>query len=137
MKDSKLLLVAEDNPADVYLIQLALKRHNIACEVHIVGDGESAVRFIEKTENDESSPCPSLALLDLNLPRVRGDQILQRLRGSSRWCRVPVIVISSSRSNMDRAAAMNSGASAFFSKPTGLDQFLELGSLIKSLLPAA
>ncbi len=128
------LLIAEDNPADVHLIRLALKRHGISCEICVVQDGESAVRFIEQTEADAFARCPTLAVLDLNLPKVGGDRILQRLRECSKWIHVPVIVISSSLSHLDRATAINLGASAYFSKPTDLEQFLELGALIKNLL---
>lgn len=128
------LLIAEDNPADVHLIRLALKRHGIPCEIYVVQDGESAVRFIEQMEADAFARCPTLAVLDLNLPKFGGHQVLQRLRQCSKWSHVPVIVISSSLSHLDRATAIDLGASAYFSKPTDLEQFLELGSLIKNVL---
>ncbi len=133
-EESDFLLIAEDNPADVHLIRLALKRHGVPCEIYVVQDGESAVRFIEHTEADALARCPTLAVLDLNLPKIGGDQVLQRLRECSKWSQVPVIVISSSLSHLDRATAIDLGASAYFSKPTDLEQFLELGSLIKNLL---
>jgi CheY-like chemotaxis protein len=128
------LLIAEDNPADVGLIRLALQRHGIPAEVRVVKDGEAAIRFIEEVEADGAAVRPALAILDLNLPRVGGDEILRRLRSSARWRDVPVIVMSSSLSGRDRAEALRLGASAYFPKPSELDRFLELGALIKDKL---
>lgn len=128
------LLIAEDNPADVGLIRLALVRHGIPFEVHVVSDGEAAVRFIEELEADDSALCPLLAILDLNLPRVSGDQVLRRLRLSAKWRLVPVVVMSSSLSVRDRDQALDLGATAYFPKRSELEQFLQLGALIKSIL---
>ena len=134
--EADFLLIAEDNPADVGLIQLALRTHGISApKLHIVQDGEAAIRFIEQLEAD-STPCPSLAIFDLNLPRIGGDQVLRRLRASEKWRSVPVIIVSSSLSPRDREDAIGLGASAYFSKPSDLEQFLELGSLIKIVLLA-
>jgi CheY-like chemotaxis protein len=135
LEEADFLLIAEDNPADVGLIRLALKKHGIPASVHIVQDGEAAIRFIEQVEADQSAACPSLAVLDLNLPRVSGDEILRRLRASEKWRHVPVIVMSSSLSARDRVDAMELGAFAYFSKPSELDQFLELGAIIRNALP--
>ncbi len=72
--DASFILIAEDNPADVGLIRMALTRHGIVHDVRILPDGEAALHFIEQVEADESARCPLLAVLDLNLPRVSGDQ---------------------------------------------------------------
>jgi CheY-like chemotaxis protein len=133
-KVQEFLLIAEDNPADVGLIRLALKRHGIGAAVEVVQDGEAALRFIERVEADGNAACPALAVLDLHLPRVSGDEILRRMRGSAKWREVPVIVMSSSLAERDREEAMARGASAYFCKPSELDQFLELGAIIKELL---
>ncbi len=132
--DSGFLLVAEDNPADVGLIRLALKTHEVSSSIHLVADGEEALRFIEQLEEDRAAPCPLLAIVDLNLPRVSGNEILKRVRASSRWHAVPVIVMSSSLSGRDRAEAMRLGASRYFAKPSELEQFLELGALVKDMV---
>jgi CheY-like chemotaxis protein len=134
--DLGLLLIAEDNLADVGLIRMALETHGLSANVHLVRDGEDAVRFVEQVEADPLAPCPSLAVLDLNLPRIRGDQILRRLRSSSRWRDVPVIVMSSSLSAHDRTDAMRLGATSYFTKPSDLEHFLELGALIKKVSKA-
>ena len=129
------LLIAEDNPADVGLIRMALAQHGVKSELHVIQDGETAVRFIERVESDGSANCPALAIVDLNLPRLGGDEILRRVRASKKWHAVPVIVMSSSLSPRDRAEALNYGASAYFSKPSDLEQFLTLGALVKANLP--
>jgi len=128
------LLVAEDNPADVGLIRLALKEHGIKTEVHIVSDGEAAIRFIDSVESDPAATCPALAILDLNLPRISGGEILRRVRVSTKWRDVPVIVVSSSLSPRDRKDAIQMGASAYFAKPSDLEEFLRLGALIGKIL---
>jgi CheY-like chemotaxis protein len=128
------LLVAEDNPADVGLIRLAMKEHGIQTGVHVVSDGEAAVRFIDMVETDPAATCPVLAILDLNLPRVGGGEILRRVRVSTKWRDVPVIVVSSSLSPRDRKDAIQLGASAYFAKPSDLEEFLRLGALINQML---
>jgi len=128
------LLVAEDNPADVGLIRLALQTHGVLSQIHVIQDGETAMRFIEGVESDAAAPCPALAIVDLNLPRLGGDEILRRVRSSEKWRDVPVIVMSSSLSPRDRSEALQRGASAYFSKPSDLEQFLTLGALVKSKL---
>jgi CheY-like chemotaxis protein len=135
--DRDFLLIAEDNPADVVLIRLALQKYGVLPELYVIQDGEAAVRFIEKVEADDLAACPVLALVDLNLPRVGGDELLRRVRASEKWRNVPVIVMSSSLSTRDRTDALQRGAAAFFSKPSDLEQFLMLGALVKATIPTA
>lgn len=129
-----LLLIAEDNPADLGLIRLALQHYGLTCEIYAVPDGEAAVRFIESVEKDQSAPCPALAIFDLNLPRLSGVEILRRVRSSERWRTIPVIVASSSQSLHDRTHAIQLGASAYFPKPSDLQQFMKIGALVGDLL---
>ena len=132
--EAQFLLVAEDNPADVGLIRLALERHGIDSPLHVVQDGEAAVNFIESVQANTGAYCPALAILDLNLPRLTGDEILRRMRACERWRNVPVIVVSSSLAAKDRTGALSLGASAYFTKPSELDQFLSLGTLVREVL---
>lgn len=128
------LLIAEDNLADVRLLRLALDEYGISIGVHVVRDGEAVLRFIERVVGDPSARCAALAIVDLNLPRHGGDEILRRLRASEKWRHVPVIVASSSLAPRDRAEAMRLGASAYFVKPSDLEQFLQIGALISDIL---
>ena len=76
------IMLAEDNPADALLVSEALELYQLAAVLHVLNDGEKAFEFIQNAERDELAPCPALALLDLNLPRKNGIEILQRIRQS-------------------------------------------------------
>src|SRR5438477_820776 len=93
------IFVAEDNRADVYLIRKALEDRHFAHRLHVVEDGEQAAEYLRAAGTD--GPCPDLILLDLNLPRQDGNELLQQLREHPHCCDKPVIVISSSDSPRD------------------------------------
>jgi len=129
------ILLAEDNPADVYLIREALKEHGVECGMRVASDGKEVLGLI----TPETAALPemddlSLIILDLNLPRHDGIEILERLRESSLWAHVPVVVLTSSDSPQDRQAATRLGARYFLRKPSNLEQFLDLGAVFKELL---
>jgi two-component system, chemotaxis family, response regulator Rcp1 len=123
------ILVVEDNPADVYLIRSALEEHSIDAVVDVVSDGERA-RALAREFDEGSSQWPDLVLLDINLPKIDGLELLRRL--SAAPC--PIIVMSSSQSPSDRQQALDHGAACYFWKPTDLDGFLHLGDIVKDLL---
>jgi DNA-binding response OmpR family regulator len=100
----------------------------------VVYDGEKAIRFIENAEKDESAPCPKLLLLDLNLPRKNGIEILERLRRSDKCGNIPVIVVTSSDSQQDRDDAARLGATRYFRKPHDFDEFVKLGEVVRQVL---
>ncbi|MGA2131775.1 MAG: response regulator [Bryobacteraceae bacterium] len=127
------ILLAEDNPADVYLIREALREHGVDCALRIATDGQQVLRLLSG-EGSASSPLPSLIILDLNLPRHDGIEILQRLRETSEMRAVPVVVLTSSDSPRDRLAASQLGVTRFLRKPSNLEQFLSLGLVFKELL---
>ena len=103
--------------------------------VHVAKDGEEATHFFDMADRDASAPRPSLVILDINLPKKSGIQVLQHLRGSHRCRDASVIVISTSNAEKDREAVMLSGANAYFSKPSKYDEFLKLWDLILEWLP--
>lgn len=129
MPDPVKILLAEDNPADVYLIEEALREHNVPFNITVAEDGESAIAMIAAGKVD-----PDLILLDLNMPKRSGSEVLSRLRGGSDSGNVPVIVLTSSDSPIDRQEALSLGATLYIRKPTGLDEFLQIGATIKQLL---
>jgi DNA-binding response OmpR family regulator len=133
---SQMVLLAEDSPADVYIVQRSLHKHLPGFELRVVEDGEKAIRLIDAMDADEALPCPSAMIVDLNLPRKNGREILQRIRQSSRTCDIPVIVLTSSDSPMDRAEAASGGATAYFCKPIELDEFMKIGQIVKDALIA-
>ena len=99
------LLLAEDNLPDALLVREAIRHENLQIDLHIVSDGQKAIEFIERAESDEDAPCPQCMLLDLNLPKVEGFEILRRVRASVKCGAIPVVVITSSDSPADRSQA--------------------------------
>jgi CheY-like chemotaxis protein len=130
------IMLAEDNPADVYLLQRSLKRHLENFELQVFDDGEKAIRFIEAVDADESVPSPAIVLADLNLPKKGGLEILQFVRQSRRLGRVPFVVLTSSDSPADRAETERCGATAYFCKPGNLSDFMAIGLVIRDALAA-
>jgi len=127
-----LLLLVEDNPADVFLVREALREESLDCDLQVVDDGEQAMRFFERVDAGSQAP-PDLLLLDLNVPRVGGEQVLERLRKIRQCAGVGVVVITSSDSPHDRQKASDLGADEYFRKPTNLDDFMALGKLVRRL----
>ncbi len=115
------------------MVREAIRLENLPIELHIASDGQRAIEFIAHSEKDPDSPCPHLLLLDINLPKVDGFEVLRRLRASDRCKKVPVLMISSSDSPSDRSQAAALGA-GYFRKPPSYDEFLKLGAVLKKLL---
>ncbi|MCW5976923.1 MAG: response regulator [Bryobacteraceae bacterium] len=130
------VLVIEDSEPDVYLIREALRLHVPNVAVEVVEDGEKAIRIIDEVDRDDQRPCPDILLLDLHLPRRSGEEALERFRRSPRCGQAPVLAMSSSESPKQRARAEELGAS-FFRKPSTLDEFLELGRIVRELVSCA
>ncbi len=135
MSDSSLdILLIEDAEPDVFLVREALRQAGLSFNLNVVDDGEKAIEFIDRLDHSESAVCPSLVLLDLNLPKRTGDQILAHIRKSERCCRVPVVIVTSSDSPKDKHATNALGATGYFRKPSRLDEFMKLGTLVRGLL---
>ncbi|MBV9769521.1 MAG: response regulator [Bryobacterales bacterium] len=129
-----LILVAEDNLADIYLIEEALRLHGFTYRLEIADNGEDMLKMIAKIEQDPSQSCPDLFMLDLNLPKRPGEEILAQIRRSNRCAQVPVIVITSSDSPLDRARTRELGASYYFRKPADLENFMTIGGIVRGIL---
>jgi CheY-like chemotaxis protein len=129
------ILLAEDNPGDVFLVRRALEKHGMQeVELIIVEDGQSALRYIDRVDAEDTMKPPSLALLDLNLPRANGTRILTKIRHSPRCSQIPIIIVTSSDSPLDRDAAAELGATGYFQKPGDLQGFMQLGHVIREAL---
>ena len=128
--------IAEDNPADVYLIEEALRRHEFAYLLRTADNGEDMLNMIAQMEADPAESCPDLFMVDLNLPRRSGDEILAKIRQGARCANVPVIVITSSDSPQDRARTRELGASFYFRKPADLERFMAIGGIVRDFLKA-
>ena len=128
------ILVAEDNRGDVLLIRKALQFHKIPHELHLVKDGAEAMNFLAAMGKSEATPCPDVVLLDLNLPKVDGPEILEEFRKHPECVTRPVIVISSSDSMQDRERMAALQVAYYFKKPSGLDEYMKLGQIILDVL---
>lgn len=133
-KRKRIALLAEDNVADVLLIQEAIEFHHVPIELYIVGDGEKAIEFFQKAEADPNAPRPELLLLDLNLPKMSGKEVLQRVRQSERCKNILVLILTSSDLSSDRDAVVALGANRYFRKPTSYSQFMKVGEIMNEIL---
>jgi DNA-binding response OmpR family regulator len=128
-----LILLVEDNPADANLVRKALEEHNIEGELMVAGDGENAIRLIEELDA-LSVDCPDLIIVDLSLPKRSGREVLARLRLSARCSRVPIVILTSSDAKKDQVEAARLGVSQYLRKPSRLEDFLNLGGILKAIL---
>jgi CheY-like chemotaxis protein len=125
------ILIAEDNPDDLLLMERAIKKAEIRGQVHSVSDGEEAVRYLEgngKYGNRDAYPIPTLTFLDLKMPRASGFEVLEWMRRHPDCQVFPTIVLSSSALEIDVRKAYDLGANTFFVKP---GTFAELVSMLK------
>ena len=129
----RLALVVEDNRADVFLVERAVEVHRVPVRVTVVDDGEQALKYLALAEGGEA-PCPALILLDLNLPKRSGADVLRHWRSSSRCRSVPIIVFTSSDSAEDRGTAAELGVNRYFRKPMTYDEFLKIGEVMNEIL---
>ena len=128
------ILIIEDNASDVFLLDRALKKQDLQFElVHLLNGGEG-LAFIRRQGAYADAAIPNLILVDLNLSRYTGEDILREIRSAGHLAGVPVCVWSSSRSRRDAALLKELGVSQFISKPSGVNQFMEIGKTIKDLL---
>jgi len=131
------IVLAEDNATDVRMVREVLNRHNIDCDLKVLGDGDEAMAFIDKLDLDLDTPCPDLLLLDLHLPKRDGQEILRYLRGSERCAQTPVVVLTASDSPQDRQSAEKNAALHYFRKPITVNQFMALGVIVKEVISRA
>ena len=118
------ILLVEDNPADVRLTEEALKETaNALARLHVATDGAEALEFLHREGEYARAPRPDLMLLDLNLPRVDGREVLARVKGDPDLRRIPVVVLTTSPSEDDILHAYNQHVNSYIRKPVDLDEF--------------
>ena len=123
MSDWLNVLLVEDNAGDVMLIREALQENRIQASLHVVRDGEQALQFLYQEGEYVDAPYPKLILLDLNLPRVSGDEVLRTIKDDERLRRIPVIVLTTSEAESDIDKTYAYGANCYITKPPDLDSF--------------
>ncbi|HUE97028.1 MAG TPA: response regulator [Longimicrobiaceae bacterium] len=124
------ILLVEDNPGDVRLTREAFKDAKVRNNLHVVDDGVKALEFLRSEGEYAAAPRPDLILLDLNLPRKGGREVLQEIKSDPDLLQIPVVVLTSSEADQDIAQAYELHANCFITKPVDLDQFL---SVVRSL----
>jgi CheY-like chemotaxis protein len=127
------IIVVEDNPLDVYLIQWVLRAHDLAHELQVIENGDHAMDYVNQLAHEERRRSPTLMLLDLNLPQRDGRELLQRVKAIPQGADIRVVVVTSSTNPADRQETLALGADAYFVKPYHLQEFMQLGDLIKGL----
>jgi CheY-like chemotaxis protein len=118
------ILLVEDSPGDVRLTQEVLRDARIANDLHVVGDGEQAMAFLRRQGEYASQPRPDLVLLDLNLPRKDGREVLADINADPELKAVPVIVLTTSEAEQDILRSYQLAANAYITKPIDLNEFI-------------
>lgn len=111
-----------------------LNEHHISNQLVVVTDGQQAIEFLKRIEAGTDPACPALLILDLNLPKRSGREVLAYIRETSRCVGIPVLVLSSSDAPADRQAALELGARLYLRKPPDLTEFMSIGAVVRQLL---
>ncbi|MBS1188786.1 MAG: response regulator [Rhodocyclaceae bacterium] len=125
------ILMVEDDPGDVFLIREALKSSALRFMLHHADNGEKALDFLHRRPPFEAAERPHLILLDLNLPRVNGIEVLRDIKSVPELSGIPVIVLSTSKSETDAHLCRQMGADDFISKAPSFEEFLAVGKVIE------
>lgn len=120
------ILLVEDDESDIELTQEALSESKLALRLHIVTDGEQALHFLRREGKYENAPRPDLMILDLNLPRIDGREVLREVKGDKALRSIPVCVVTTSDAEVDVLKSYGLGANCYVTKPLGLDQFIRV-----------
>ncbi len=124
------ILLVEDNPADIRLVEEAMKEGKVLNHISVVQDGIEAIAFLHRQGKYKSAPRPDIILLDLNLPKKDGREVLAEIKGNNELRRIPIVVLTSSQAEKDILKSYHLNANCYISKPVDLEQFIEV---VKSL----
>lgn len=128
------IILAEDNEVDVLLVRRALEMEGLDHQLQVLSDGEQVFCFLAEVESG-AAPYPDILLLDLNMPKRSGEEILNRIRESAKFSPIPIVVVTSSDSPQDRQQSARLGVAHYFRKPCDLAEFMKLGAVIRAALP--
>jgi CheY-like chemotaxis protein len=128
------ILLVEDNEADIYLLRLALKEAALDVELTIIKDGADALAFARQQGKYAGIPAPDLVVLDMNLPKNGGAEVLEALRRNMHLSKVPVTVMTSSASPVEQLSAKRLGVERYITKPPDLEDFLQIGHVLREVL---
>ena len=128
------ILVVEDNPVDVYIMNWVLKAQDFAYDLHVMNNGNYVLDYISQFAHEERPRSPTLVLLDLHLPQVDGKEVLRQLKTMPHVSDIPVVIVTSATNPAAQHETLAMGADAYFVKPSHLHEFLWLGEVIKHLV---
>jgi CheY-like chemotaxis protein len=120
------ILLVEDDPGDVLITREAIESSKVANRLSVVSNGEEALQFLRREEPFADAPRPGLLLLDLNLPRLDGREVLARMKADPDLRRIPVVVLTTSSSDEDIVRSYDLHANAYVTKPVDFDQFMSV-----------
>jgi chemotaxis family two-component system response regulator Rcp1 len=124
------ILLVEDNPGDVRLMQEAFREGKLSNHLSVVGDGEQAIAFLKREDHFAAAPRPDLIILDLNLPKKDGRQVLEEIKADDSLKRIPVVIMSSSKAEQDIIRSYDLHANCYIVKPGDLEELL---GVVKSI----
>ncbi len=126
------ILLIEDNPGDVELTKIALEDSKISVNLNVVEDGVEAIAFLRREGKYTQVPHPDIVLLDLNLPKKDGREVLAEIKADDRLKRIPVVVLTTSQAEEDVLRVYNLSANCYITKPVDFDQFVKIVQSIES-----
>jgi CheY-like chemotaxis protein len=124
------VLLVEDDPGDVVLIKEAFEFNKVHNALHVVSDGVQALDFLYRRNGHEGAPRPDLVLLDLNLPRKDGREVLEEVKADTDLRTIPIVVLTTSEAEEDILRSYDLHANAYVTKPVDFDRFIEVVRLI-------
>lgn len=125
------ILLVEDNPDDVLITRRALLKGRVKNTLHVVGDGEKAIKFLRKEDEYQKSPTPMFILLDLKMPKLDGFQVLKEIKSDDKLKSIPVIVLTTSDRDKDVEDAYRLGCNSYIVKPVSFENFINTVVKIK------
>lgn len=126
------VLLVEDNPGDVRLLEEAFKDGHFAGRLHVVRDGEQAMAFLRREAPYEESPRPAFILLDLNLPRKGGHEVLNEVKQDSELRQIPVFILSTSTGSQDISTSYDLHANCYIPKPVDLESLVQMSQRLEA-----
>lgn len=126
------ILLVEDNPGDLDLMLEALEESKLIINLTVAKDGEEAMEVLNRQGDHRNAPVPDIILLDLNLPKKDGREVLAEIKASEQLHRIPVVILTTSSAESDILKAYDLNANCYITKPVGLQQFLEVVRSIES-----
>jgi CheY-like chemotaxis protein len=134
MTDTQMIeiLIVDDDEGDTFLTQEALRDAKVANSLHVVHDGVEALEFMEKAGRYSDAPTPDLVLLDINMPRMNGYEVLSWMRKTSDYKLTPVVILTTSSAEHDVMKSYEESANCYITKPVDLEQFHKVVSAIDS-----